>query len=198
MEDVVMLLLHGSSSSNNTFPEDAKEKCLLGSLLGNSEELKKFIKQSYIRVSRQIGGANAAKLGKVAEDFVLKILKRELSGWTLKRNGKVTGISHTDDGRETSFDIVAKSPNSKYFAIEISFQFTTNGTIERKAREAKDRARLLQSAGHFICYVIDGAGNINIRENAVKTICNYSDCTVALSETEIVLLSQFLKVASIE
>ncbi|NJL41389.1 MAG: restriction endonuclease [Leptolyngbyaceae cyanobacterium SM1_4_3] len=193
MEDVVMLLLYASSSINNDFPDDAKEKCLIGSLLGKSEELKKFVKQNYIRVSRQIGGANAAKLGKVVEEFVFKILRRELPDWTLRKNGKIPGISHSDDGRETSFDIVATSPSSKYFAIEISFQFTTNGTIERKAREAKDRAAILHKSDHFVCYVVDGAGNINIRENAVRTICQYSDCTVAFSEAEIVFLSEFMK-----
>lgn len=198
IEDVIMLLLYGSSSVNNDFPEDVKEKCLIGSLIGDSDELKKFIKQNYIRVSRQIGGANAAKLGKVAEDFVFKVLRRELPDWTLKRGGKIPGISHTDDERGTSFDIVASSPNGKYFAIEISFQFTTNGTIERKAREARDRAMILHEAGHFICYVVDGAGNINIRENAVRTICQYSDCTVAFSEAEIVVLAQFLKKKSVE
>jgi hypothetical protein len=198
MEDVIMLLLYGSSSINNAFPEDAKEKCLIGSLLGNSEEIKKFVQQNYIRVSRQIGGANAAKLGKLTEDFVFKILKGELQGWTLKRNGKIPGVSHTDDERGTSFDIVALSPSGKYFAIEVSFQVTTNGTIERKAREAKDRATILHRAGHYICYIIDGAGNIKIRENAVKTICQYSDCTVACSENEIIVLSQFLKENSAE
>lgn len=198
MEDIIMLLLHGSSSTNNDFPEDIKEKCLIGSLLGDSEQLKKFIKQNYIRVSRQIGGANAAQLGKITENVVFNILKRELPNWTLKRGGKIPGVSHTDDERETSFDIVALSPEGKYFAIEISFQFTTNGTIERKAREAKDRATVLHQLGHFICYVIDGAGNINIRENAVKIICRYSDCTVAFSEAEILILSQFLKEQSVD
>jgi hypothetical protein len=193
MQDVIMLLLHGSSSIDNVFPEDAKEKCLIGSLLGDSEELTKFLRQSYIRVSRQIGGSDAARLGKIVEDVVFKSLKQALPDWTLRRNGKIAGISHTDDGRETSFDIVGLSPSGRYFAVEISFQFTTNGTIERKAREAKDRSRLLHQAGHLVCYVVDGAGNINIRENAVRTICQYSDCTVAFSDSEIALLAQFMR-----
>lgn len=198
MEDVIMLLLYGSSSINNEFPDDVKEKCLIGSLLGNPQEINNFVKQNYIRVSRQIGGASAVKLGKVTEDFVFKILKRELPNWILKRNGKIPGISHTNDGRGTSFDIVALSPNGKYFAIEVSFQFTSNGTIERKCREAKDRANVLHQAGHFICYVIDGAGNIDTRPKAIETICDHSDCTVALTEAEIIFLSQFLKESETE
>ena len=154
MEDVIMLILYGSSSTNNTFPEDAKEKCMVGSLMGNPNELKNFIKQNYIRVSPQVSGATATTLGKFAETFVLNILKDELPLWTFKQNGKIPGIGHTDDKREeTTFDIVAIAPSNKYFAIEVSFQFTTNGTIERKAREAKNRANLLHQAGHYICYM---------------------------------------------
>jgi hypothetical protein len=52
---------------------------------------------------------------------------------------------------------------------------------------------MVHDAGHWICYVIDGAGNINIRQNAVRTICTYSDCTVALSIYEINLLADFMR-----
>ncbi len=194
MEDVTMLILYASSSINNTFPEDVKEKCMIGSLMGNPDELKNFVKQNYIRVSPQVSGATATTLGKFAEAFVINILKHELSEWKFKQNGKIPGVGHTDDkSEETTFDIVAISPNKKYFAIEVSFQFTTNGTIERKAREAKNRANLLHQSGHYICYVIDGAGNINIRERAVSIICQFSDCTVTFSEEEIKFLAQFLK-----
>lgn len=41
-------------------------------------------------------------------------------------------------------------------------------------------------------YVIDGAGNINIRERAVSIICQFSDCTVTLLKDEIKVLAQFL------
>ncbi|WP_422630837.1 MULTISPECIES: hypothetical protein [Planktothrix] len=40
---------------------------------------------------------------------------------------------------------------------------------------------------------MDGAGNINIRKNAVSTICLYSDCTVAFSKEEIQLLAYFIR-----
>jgi hypothetical protein len=69
-------------------------------------------------------------------------LKHELSQWEFKQNGKIPGIGHTnDDTEDTTFDIVAISPNKKYFAIEVSFRFTTNGTIEPKAREAKKTSK---------------------------------------------------------
>jgi hypothetical protein len=51
---------------------------------------------------------------------------------------------------------------------------------------------MVHRAGHWICYVIDGAGNINVREAAVSTICNNSDCTIALSSEEVGELAKFM------
>jgi hypothetical protein len=89
------------------------------------------------------------------------------------------------------FDVVAESPTKKYFAIEISYQVTTNSVIERKAGQAQNRASLLRDAGHKIVYVIDGAGNFE-RQAALRTICKYSDCTVALTPKELDVLVEFL------
>lgn len=41
-------------------------------------------------------------------------------------------------------------------------------------------------------YVIDGAGNFE-RGSALRTICRFSDCTVAFTESEIDLLADFLQ-----
>lgn len=187
-----MLLLHGATSLGDTLPDALKEKCLVGSLIGRPDELSKFVKQNYIRISRQLGGATSNAMGQIAQAYVLEVLHEELPGWKIGP-GKIPGISHNAGKTETSFDIVAVSPNGIYFGIEVSFQFTTNSVIERKAREAQARAELLHQAGHYICYVIDGAGNINIRENAVRTICQFSDCTVAYSRAEIGHLALFLR-----
>jgi hypothetical protein len=124
---------------------------------------------------------------------VLDKLQNQLGkGWLLKRDGKIPGISHNDQDL-TTFDVVATSPSNKYFAIEVSFQVTTNSVIERKAGQARARYDLLHQHKHKICYVIDGAGNINIRKNAVSTLCQYSDCTVAFSEPEMTQLAKFMK-----
>lgn len=40
IEDVIMLLLYASSSLDNNFPDDIKEKCLVGTLLGDSQQIK--------------------------------------------------------------------------------------------------------------------------------------------------------------
>lgn len=192
MEDVIMLLLHGASSIGNTLPDDVKGKCLIGSLMGEPEELEKFVKQSYIRISRQVGGATSNALGQIAQDFVIEKLRKELPKWLFVRNGSLPGVSHTGGETETTFDVAATSPNGKHFGIEVSFQFTTNSVIERKAGQAEARSNMVHNAGHWICYVIDGAGNINIRAAATRAICNNSDCTVALSASEMKVLAEFM------
>lgn len=185
MEDVIMLILYGAAAINGNLPES--EKFTIGTLLGNSDEIKSFVAQNYIRVSRQISGATSAKLGSLAEEFAINILQEELPNCKINPSKKIEG---------TTFDIVVRTPNNKLFGIEVSFQYTTNSTIERKAREVKDLAELLHRAGHYICYVIDGAGNINVRANAVSTICRYSDCTVAFSKEEIQILADFIRTNS--
>ena len=192
MEDVIMLLLHGATSLQDSLALSIKEHCLVGSLIGQPDELQKFVQQNYIRISRQIGGATSNAMGQIAQQYVMEILQGELPHWQIQ-TGKIPGISHDAGDTETSFDIVALSPNGKYFAIEVSFQFTTNSVIERKAGQAQARARLLHESGHFICYVIDGAGNINVRERAVSILCQFSDCTVAFSYEEIRHLARFLR-----
>ncbi len=107
-------------------------------------------------------------------------------------NGRLPGVSHTGGETETAFDVAGTSPNEKHFGVQVSFQFTTNSVIERKAGQAEARANMVHNAGHWICYVIDGAGNINVREAAASTICRYSDCTVALSADEIGVLADFM------
>ncbi|NJL89277.1 MAG: hypothetical protein HC916_05335 [Coleofasciculaceae cyanobacterium SM2_1_6] len=88
------------------------------------------------------------------------------------------------------FDIVV-TKGDKRVGIEVSFQVNTNSTIERKAGQAAERKSLLNAAGYKIAYVIDGAGNFQ-RSAAISTICQYSDCTVAYSDSELNILADFL------
>ncbi|HEX4945170.1 MAG TPA: restriction endonuclease [Blastocatellia bacterium] len=193
MEDVVMLLLYGAASVSDNLSEDIKNRCTIGSLIGHSEEIEKFVRQNYIRVSKQVAGASSNAMGQLAQDFVIEKLKAFLPNWKFVRNGTLPGVSHTGGDTETTFDVGAVSPAAKYFGIEVSFQFTTNSVIERKAGQAEARMNLVRAAGHKICYVIDGAGNINVRASAVRNICKYSDCTVAFSLPEIGVLAAYLQ-----
>ena len=197
--DVCMLLLFGSLVTNDTLPSEVKEKCVLGEYLGKTEELDRFIKQRYLFVSKQVSGATANSLGQIAQNYVANKLKSFLgSSWSVKLNASLPGVYHNAEKNGTNFDIVVISPERKYFGVEISFQVTTNSTIERKARESKSVMQSVHSQGHKICYVIDGAGNINVRRNAVRTLCDHSDCTVAMSELEIKHLASYFKSISNE
>lgn len=192
MEDMIMLVLFGGLSSNLALPEEVSERCSIGLLLGDRDAIERFIRPRYILGSRIIGGARANALGQAAQQHVLERLKRSLDTWTFQPNGTIPGISQTGDQRDITFDIVARSPAGKYFAIEVSFQVTTNSTIERKSGQAKSRYEQLHAQGSQIAYVIDGSGNFE-RQSALETICTYSDCTVAFTEEELDVLVEFLR-----
>lgn len=89
------------------------------------------------------------------------------------------------------FDVVV-SKDKKHVGIEISFQVTTNSTIERKSGQAANRQKLMHNSGNYIAYILDGAGNFQ-RESALSTICDYSDCTIAYSEEEFDVLIEWIK-----
>ncbi|MEI6915763.1 MAG: restriction endonuclease [Armatimonadota bacterium] len=193
MEDVIMFLLHGATSAGDDLTVALKSKCTVGDYMGKPDELAAFVRQSYIRVSRQLAGAANNALGQITQDIVVQYLSEDLPGWEVKRNGSIPGISINQGRTNAAFDVVTRSPGGIYFGVEVSFQFTGNSVIERKARDAQGLQQRLAESGHHICYVIDGAGNIDVRRSAVATICQFSDCTVAFSETEIRIMAQFMK-----
>lgn len=130
-------------------------------------------------------------MGQLCQSYVRDYLKRSLRNWDFKKH-TIPGISQNAGETDTAFDIVSKSPAGTYCAIEVSFQVTTNSTIERKAGQAQSRYELLTRHGHKIAYVIDGAGNFQ-RVNAINTICRFSDCTVSFEDGELKTLARFLE-----
>lgn len=191
MEDVAMLLLHGAASTDPLVPSPIKEKCVVGGLMGQKQELATFVKQRYILVSRITQGARTNTLGQLAQDLVKETLEGLLEDWKFTRNGTIPGISQTGGLTDIGFDIVAKSPKGRFVAVEVTFQVTTNSVIERKAGQAEARAKALHAAGHHIAYIIDGAGNFQ-RQAALRTICQFSDCTVTIKDEELKKLARFL------
>ncbi len=105
-------------------------------------------------------------------------------------NGTIQLDGYDKDGG-MPFDIVVERGNKKV-GIEVSFQVTTNSTIERKAGQAADRYKLMHTNGYKIAYVLDVSGNFQ-RKTAVSTICQNSDCTVAYSKKEFQILSDWLE-----
>ncbi len=194
IEDVTAILMFGSSCQNNETAA-VLAKCIIGNYLGQPDNLKKFIKQRYIWVSRITMGAKTNDLGQLAQKFVIAYLKKHLNlkAAEVLSNATIPGITHTDEqtNRPTSFDLVV-TDKKKYVAIEVGFQVTTNSVIERKAGQAQARYHQLDDAGYKIAYVLDGAGNFQ-RKNALQTLCSYSHCTVAFSRPELDVLCTFIE-----
>jgi hypothetical protein len=194
-KDAIALLLFGSAyAGDNQQTASALVKCEIGDYLGRPRALQEFIKQRYIWVSRITGGAKANNLGQLAQQFVAEYIQEHLGeDIEIQPGGRLPDVTHTDSitGRETAFDLVI-THGRKYVAVEVSFQVTTNSTIERKAGQAKGRYEQVERAGHRIAYVIDGAGNFE-RETAMRTMLTYSHCSVAFSRSELDILCEFLK-----
>ncbi|SME95020.1 restriction endonuclease [Desulfovibrio gilichinskyi] len=187
-EDMIVLLMFGSTSTVSD--EAGLIACEIGTLLGKNEILKKYIKERYINVSRITGGATANSLGQLAQKEVYKYLSDSLSkDFNVTSNGTIQLKGYDKDGG-MPFDIVVEKTGSK-IGIEVSFQVTTNSTIERKAGQAADRINLMHENGYKIAYILDGAGNFQ-RRSAVSTICANSDCTIAYTEKEFEFLSQWI------
>lgn len=188
--DLIMLLLFGSNAVDDQI-SNIFSKCLVGNMMGQTDDLKEFIKQRYILVSRITGGAQANGLGNSAQIYAEGYLKQKLgAAYTIKSNGHIPGVSH-NNRTETTFDL-SVGHNGKYVGVEISFQVTTNSTIERKAGQAQARKAAVERSGNYIAYIIDGAGNFQ-RESALTTICQYSHCTVAYTEAEFDILIDFIR-----
>ncbi len=187
--DMIALLLFASTSD---YAEHAGlTACEIGTMLGNEDVLAKFVKQRYIIVSKQTSGATANSLGQLAQSEIVSFLTKELGDkYKIIRNGYIT-IDVYDKKGGMPFDLVVEKGKKKV-GIEVSFQVTTNSTIERKAGQAADRQALVHKSGYQIAYVLDGAGNFQ-RSSAISTICNHSDCTIAYTIAEFKVLSNWIK-----
>ena len=186
--DMIVLLMFGSTSTVSN--EAGLSACEIGTLLGKSEILEKYVKERYINVSRITGGATANSLGQLAQKKIVEYLSQSLGNeFQVISNGYIQLTGYDKEGG-MPFDIVVEK-GIKRVGIEVSFQVTTNSTIERKAGQAVDRINLMHLNGYKIAYVLDGAGNFQ-RRSAVSTICANSDCTVAYSDSEFDILSKWI------
>ena len=75
-KDLVILLLFGSNLIDDQLAE-IFSKCTVGNMMGNADELREFIKQRYIFVSRITGGAQANGLGNAAQVYAERYLQKE-------------------------------------------------------------------------------------------------------------------------
>jgi len=187
--DMIALLLFASTSEHAD--RAGLVACEIGTMLGNEDELIRFVKQRYITVSRITGGATANSLGQLAQSEVVNFLLNELdSKYKIIRNGHIH-LEGYDKKGGMPFDIVVEKGKKKV-GVEVSFQVTTNSTIERKAGQTAERQALMHKNGCQIAYILDGAGNFQ-RSSAISTLCNYSDCTVAYTLEEFMILAKWIK-----
>lgn len=187
--DMTMILLFGGSSSSSHLA--ALERCDIGALLGDGRAIDTYVRQKYLHVSRITTGASANSLGQIAQVYVAEHL-RELLGasYEVISNGKVP-LKGYDNVEGMPFDVVVER-KKKIVGVEVSFQVTSNSVIERKAAQAENRRNLMGREGHYIAYVLDGAGNFS-RTAALTTLCQSSDCTVAFSDAELQVLADFIR-----
>jgi hypothetical protein len=195
-KDVIVLLLFGSSATNKNLA-DKLQKCEVGKYLGHSQAkaLNQFVRERYIWVSRQAGGAISNKLGALAEQTIANYLENRLheelrTDIVVQRNGVIAGARDNEQGNLIKFDLVATKAN-RHVAIEVSFQETTNSVVERKRGQAQHRFEALEQTGNKLVYVIDGAGNFR-RRRFMEILCHYSHCTVAFTQDELEVLYQFV------
>jgi hypothetical protein len=189
LKDVAMILLYGASSSSSHLA--SLERCDIGSLLGKATAIDAYVKQKYLHVSRITTGASANSLGQIAQVHVAHFLNHRLgSEYDVRSNGKIA-LKGYDSSEGMPFDVVVKRKN-KIVGVEVSFQVTSNSVIERKAAQAENRRNLMGREGHYIAYVLDGAGNFS-RTAALTTLCQSSDCTVAFSDAELGVLADFIR-----
>lgn len=192
IKEMIVLLLIGANALDEQ-TADWFSKCEICNYLGSKSKLEKFVKQRYIWVSTISKGTTSNSLGHAAQDFVAEFLRKNvhLSDFRVQNDSSLPGVTHYDpeSGKETNFDIVV-SRNNKHIGIEVSFQVTTNSVIQRKSREASASYAQVRQAGHKLAYVVDGAGNFE-RHQAIRLICENSDCSVAFTPSELLRLAQF-------
>ncbi|MFR8481294.1 MAG: hypothetical protein ACLVCI_05690 [Varibaculum timonense] len=195
--DLVMLLIYGAAATS-PMVRGVLYKCTQYRYLGNPTQIEDFVRKNYIRVSKIMAGSTATTLGNVAQQYVVEYLRNNLGdNYSIRSNGTVPGVTQNDGVTLTTFDAVVdrKDDNSrhkKYVAVEITFQETTNSTIERKGGQARNRFEAITSSRNYIAYIVDGAGNF-ARRSAISVICNNSHCTVAFTKDEFDLLVEFIR-----
>lgn len=196
-KDIIMLLVYGAAAVDASI-RAILFKCTSFEYLGDDTKVEEFVRQNYIKVSRIIGGKTASDLGNVAQQCVVQYLTQALgNNYCVRSNGTIPGVTQNDGGTLTNFDVVVDRiddvrRHKLYVAVEVTFQETSNSTIERKGGQARDRFEKITASRNYIAYIIDGAGNFS-RRSAISVLCENSHCNVAYTPEEFELLIEFIK-----
>jgi len=147
----------------------------------------------YITVSRQTGGAAAAIGGSVLENTVAiepiqEHLAQNFPDLNLAYRKSYEFIRNQS---LTSDQWIINLDNQRAVALEVSFQETTNSTIERKRTDAQNRQALFPENIASV-FVLDGVGTLEHRHNAVQDIIDFSNYVVTARRGQVLLLANWI------
>lgn len=194
--ELIHLLVYGAASTSPS-TRSVLFKCNMFEYLGNEDKIKTFVKQNYIRVSKILGGRAANDLGNVAQSYAVSYFSQKLGkNYSVVSNGTIPGVQ-IEPGKNATFDLVFEKitdrrANKPYVGIELSFQETTNSTVERKGREAATRFNVACEKGSYVGYIIDGIGNF-ARTSAMTDLIHNSHISIAYTPEEFQKLIDFVK-----
>lgn len=182
--DLILLMTYSAESEEfkNYFTFNS---CILSSLAGDEVMLNEHIKYLSLRNNSQIKQLKAVHFGHEMEIFIRKNLADTLSR---------LGVSYAHDNRYNGqqFDTVLQK-NDKFAIIEIAFQETTNSTLERKGKQAKNGLyKMIDNNNDRLIFVVDGAGYFR-RKKALEDMIEYSHFVCPVSEIGLNQLISFLE-----
>ncbi len=195
--DLIMILVYGGACVSAK-TRAVLFRCIISDFLGNDEKIELHIRQNYIRVSRIIAGRTANDLGNSIQKYAADYIADKLGNdYNVKVFGTIPGVSINDGNTEAKFDVVVDriSDTSRfkpYVGIEVSFQETSNSTVERKGQDAAARFEAVIRKRSFVAYIIDGVGNFS-RRAACDVMCANSHCNVGCTPEEFDVLVEFIK-----
>lgn len=196
-KDVIMLLLYGGACESPK-TRAVMYRCTISDYIGNDELIELHIRQNYIRVSRIIAGRTANDLGNSIQNYAADCLRQILGeDYNIRTFGAIPGVSINDGKTEAKFDIVIDKVSDEsrfkpYVGVEVSFQETSNSTVERKGQDAAARFLAVVAKRSYVAYIIDGAGNFS-RRAAGDVMCANSHCNVGCTQEEFQVLAEFIK-----
>lgn len=189
IESLVSVLFFGSDANSQ-----ALERCTLSVYLSDDGTLFDADSQvKYLHVSRQTGGAAAAIGGslletRIAIEPIVQLLSAEFTNLDFNT---CRDYEFAPGQQLTSDQWFFNEQNNRAVALEVSFQETTNSTIERKRKDAQNRQRLFPDNVRSV-FVLDGVGTIDHRQNAVRDIIQYSDMVVSARPDQVELLARYI------
>ena len=182
VRDLINILVFASESLEFGQFESFK-KCNLAKLAGDNDKITKHLFFLPLNSSTQIKQLRAVDFGHQLELYIKKALNPLIDE---------LGVTKTSRYNDQSFDLVLKKGN-RYVIIEIAFQETTNSTLERKGKQAKNGLyESINKNGDKLIYVIDGAGYFK-RKRALEDLITYSHLACNVSESGLAKLRHFLE-----